>query len=161
LRRPFSDQEFLQSFQHQLAALIEHRAAQADHAGAAAGCQLGHLERRVDRILGKYRLYEPARLFEKTDQRFLNQIGKQPAPRRGVDQGLEAMRQQVWHAAGTAILDVVVHRMVIAAGGLEGREHRRCHGAARNHEAFTEDKILEPALFAYHAMRSGVELGHG
>jgi hypothetical protein len=34
------------------------------------------------------------------------------------------MRQQVGHAAGAAIFDVVMHRMGIAAGGLKRREYR-------------------------------------
>ena len=103
---------------------------------------------------------KPARLFEKADQRFLDQIGKQACSRRGVDQGLEAMGQQVRHAAGAAIFGVVMHRMGIAARCLEGREHGRRHGAARNDKALAKRKILEPALFAHHAMLGGIELGH-
>ncbi len=41
------------------------------------------------------------------------------------------MRQQVRHAAGAAIFDVVMHRVGIAARGLERGEYRRGHGAAR------------------------------
>ena len=88
-------------------------------------------------------------------------IGKQPGAGRGVDQGLETMRQQVRHAAGAAIFDVVMHRMGIAARGLERREYRRRHGAARDHKALAEHKILEPALLRHHAMLCGIELGHG
>jgi hypothetical protein len=77
-----------------------------------------------------------------------------------VDQGLEAMRQQVRHAAGAAIFDVVMDRMGVAARGLEGGEHRRRLGAAGNDKALTEHKILEPALFWHHAVPGGVELGH-
>jgi hypothetical protein len=41
-----------------------------------------------------------------------------------VDQGLETMGQQIGHAAGAAVFDVVMYGMGVAAGGLEGREYR-------------------------------------
>jgi len=61
---------------------------------------------------------------------------------------------------GAAVFDVVMHRVGIAARCLEGREHGRRHGTARNDKALAKHKILEPALFAHHAMQSGIELGH-
>src|SRR5664279_6000970 len=70
------------------------------------------------------------------------------------------MGEQVGHAAGAAIFDIVMHRVGIAAGGLKRREYRRCHGAAGNDEALAEHKILEPALLRHHAMLGGIELGH-
>src|SRR5215210_5365679 len=70
------------------------------------------------------------------------------------------MCEQVRHAAGAAIFDVVMDRMGIAARGLECREHRRGLGPARDHEALAEHEILEPALLAHHAMLGGVEVGH-
>ena len=88
-------------------------------------------------------------------------IGKQPGARRGVHQGLEAMREQIRHAAGAAIFDVVMDRMGVAARGLERGEYRRGLGPARDHEALAEHKILEPALLAHHAVLCGVEVGHG
>jgi hypothetical protein len=33
-------------------------------------------------------------------------------------------------------------------------------GPARDHEAFAEHEILEPALLRHHAMRGGIEVGH-
>src|ERR1700731_2018446 len=71
------------------------------------------------------------------------------------------MGEQVRHAAGAAIFDVVMDGMGVAARGLEGGEHRRRHGAARNHKALAEGKILEPALLRHHAMACRIELGHG
>src|SRR4051794_33501895 len=71
------------------------------------------------------------------------------------------MRQQIRHAAGAAIFDVIVDRMGIAAGGLERGEYRRGLGPARDHEALAEHEIFEPALFADHAMLGGIEVGHG
>src|SRR5262245_28882733 len=65
------------------------------------------------------------------------------------------------HAAGAAIFDVVMDRMGVAARGLERREDRRGLGAAGQHEALANDKILEPALLRHHAMRGGIEFGHG
>src|SRR5262245_665936 len=65
------------------------------------------------------------------------------------------------HAAGAAILDVVMDRVGVAARGLERREDRRGLGAARQHEALANDKILEPALLGHHAVRGGIEFGHG
>jgi hypothetical protein len=127
----------------------------------AAGRKLGHFERGIDRIVSVDRLQEPARLFEKADQRFLDQKGEQPGARRGVDQRLETVGEQIGHAAGAAVFHVVMHRMGIAARGLESGKHRRRHGAARNDKALTEHKILEPALFRHHAMGSWIELGHG
>ena len=50
--------------------------------------------------------------------------------------------------------------MGVAARGLERGEHRRGLGPARDHEAFAEHEIFEPALFAHHAMLCGVEVGH-
>ena len=50
--------------------------------------------------------------------------------------------------------------MGVAARGLERGEHRRGLGPARDHEAFAEHEILEPALFAHHAMLCGVEVCH-
>src|SRR5262245_8024481 len=65
------------------------------------------------------------------------------------------------HAAAAAIFDVVVDRMGVAARGLERREDRRRLGAAGQHEALANDKILEPALLGHHAVRGGIEFGHG
>src|SRR5882724_8947879 len=76
-------------------------------------------------------------------------------------QRLEAMREQIRHAAAAAIFDVVMDRVGIAAGGLERGEYRRGLGPARDHEAFAEHEILEPALLADHTVLCGVELGHG
>jgi hypothetical protein len=53
---PAAEEKLLQSFQHQLAALIEHGAAQSHDAGGTAGCQFAHFERRINRVVGKYRL---------------------------------------------------------------------------------------------------------
>src|SRR4051812_14851938 len=159
--RPPPDQERLHAFEHQFAALVEHGAAQADDTGRTSRAQLGDLERRVDGIAGIDRLEELARLFEEADQRVLDQEWKQAGTGRGMDQGLESVGEQIGHAAGAAIFDVVVNGVGVAARGLERRKHRRCHGAARQHEAFAEDKILEPALLGYHTMIGGVELGHG
>jgi hypothetical protein len=86
--------------------------------------------------------------------------GNSPLP-GGVDQRLKAMGQKVRHAAGAAIFDIVMHRMGIAARGLEGGEHRRRHGAAGNDKTLAKHEILEPALFAHHAVLRGIELGHG
>src|SRR3954463_2093002 len=77
-----------------------------------------------------------------------------------MDEGLEAMREQVRHTAGAAKLDVVMDRMGVAACGLERGEYRRCLGPARDPEAFAEHEIIEPALLAHHAMLGGVEVGH-
>src|SRR5216683_2873236 len=161
LGRPPANEKLLQAFQHQFAALIEHGAAQCHHAGSAAGCQLRNLERGIDRIVGEHGFQEPARLFEKTDQRFLHHKGKQPAAGCSVDQGLETMREQVRHAAGAAIFDVVMNGMGIAARGLKRGEDGRRHGAAGNDKALAQRKILEPALLRHHAMQCGIELGHG
>src|SRR6202012_579560 len=100
-------------------------------------------------------------LFEESDQRLLGEVGKQPGARGGVHQGLEAVREQIGHAAGAAIYHVVMDRMGVAAGELERREHRRGLGAARDHEALAELEILEPALLRHHAMLVRIELGHG
>jgi hypothetical protein len=70
------------------------------------------------------------------------------------------MREQVRHAAGAAIFDVVVDRMGIAARGLERSEHCRGLGPAWDHKAFAEHEIFEPALLRHHAMRGGIEVGH-
>src|SRR5215468_66080 len=50
--RASPDQEFLHPLQNQLAALVEHGAAQRHYAGGAAGREFGHVERRIDRIIG-------------------------------------------------------------------------------------------------------------
>src|SRR5215470_12399689 len=65
------------------------------------------------------------------------------------------------HAAGAAIFDIVMDRVGVAARGLERREDRRGLGAARQHEALADHEILEPALLGHHAVRCGIELGHG
>jgi hypothetical protein len=52
-------------------------------------------------------------------------------------------------------------RVGVAARGLERCEHRRGLGPARDHEALAEHEILEPALFAHHAVQCGIEVGHG
>ena len=71
------------------------------------------------------------------------------------------MGEQVRHAAGAAIFDVVMNGVGIAARGLKRGENRRRHGAAGNDEALAESEILEPALLRHHAMLRGIELGHG
>jgi hypothetical protein len=124
------------------------------------GVKLRHFQRRIDCVVGKHRLQKPARLFEETDQRFLHQIGKQPGSRRGVDQGLETVGQQIRHAAGAAVFDIVMHGMGVAARGLKGREYRRGHGAAGNDKTLAEHEILKPALLRHHAVPGGIELGH-
>ena len=88
-------------------------------------------------------------------------IRKQPGAWRGVHQRLKAVRQQMRHALGAAIFDVVMDRVGVAARGLERGEDRRGLGAARQHEALAEHEILEPALLGHHAVRGGIELGHG
>ena len=50
--------------------------------------------------------------------------GRCPAPARGLDRDLIAVRQHVRHAAAAAILDVVVDWVVVAAGCLKGEEDR-------------------------------------
>jgi hypothetical protein len=133
-----------------------------NHDTRGAACrQLGHLQRGIDRVVGIDGFQEPARLFEKADEGILDQKRKQARARRGVDQRLEAMRQQVRHAAGAAIFDIVVDRMSVAACGLEGREDRRCLRAARQDKTLAEHEILKPALRLHHAVRGGIEVGHG
>jgi hypothetical protein len=58
-------------------------------AGAAAGDQLDHFERGIEGVAGIDRLQKPARLFEESDRRFLDDVGKQPGTRRGMDQGAD------------------------------------------------------------------------
>lgn len=50
--------------------------------------------------------------------------------------------------------------MGVAARGLERGEYRRGLGPARQHETFTEDEILEPALRRDHAMLGRIEVAH-
>src|ERR1700712_5518213 len=50
--------------------------------------------------------------------------------------------------------------MIVAAGALEGQEHRLGHRPAGQHEAFTNAKIVEPTLFGHHAVLGGVEIAH-
>ena len=70
------------------------------------------------------------------------------------------MGQQAGHATRLAELHIIVNRMVVTAGTLECQEHRFGHGPARQHEAFREPKVFEPALPRHHAMLGGVKTGH-
>src|SRR5215471_1564675 len=71
--------------------------------------------------------------------------GNNPAPGAGMDQRLKAVREQVRHATGAAILDIVMHGVSVAARGLEGGEYGAGLGAARQHKALAKHEVLEPA----------------
>ena len=73
---------------------------------------------------------------------------------------LKTMRQHMRHAAPPAIFHVVMNRMIVAAGGLEGGEQRVRHGPARQHEALAEREILKPAVVEAAVPRRVERLGH-
>ena len=50
-------------------------------------------------------------------------------------------------ASPAAIFDVVMDRVIVAGGELEGREQRRRHRPRRDREALSQLEILEPAVF--------------
>ena len=83
-------------------------------------------------------------------------MGKQPGAAAGLRDHLKPMRQHVRHAARATKLDVVMHRMVVAAGQLKGRKQRIGHGARRQYKFLTYGEVFEVARFAQ-AVVSGVK----
>src|SRR5262245_60624860 len=63
---------------------------------------------------------------------------------RSLDSDLQPVRQHVAMAAGMAVLAVVVNRMVVAAGELEGGEQRFGLGARVYIELLPDLEVLEP-----------------
>src|SRR5688572_27211268 len=65
-------------------------------------------------------------------------------PGGALDDDLQTVRQHVAMAAGPAVLAVVVNRMVVAAGQLEGGEHRFGLGPRVYVELLADLEVLEP-----------------
>src|SRR6478752_2320239 len=153
-----AQQEPLPSLQHQFAPLVVHCAAQTDDPGRPVGRQLVHLQSRIQRIAGEYRLEESARLLEEGHQRVLGDERKESGARSGLDQRLETMRKHAGQSMGSAVLHIVVNWMVVAARRLERQEQRLAHRPAWRYEAFTDPEVLEPALLRHHAVGGGIEV---
>src|SRR5260370_18656189 len=84
-------------------------------------------------------------------------MGKDAGARRAMDRHLQAMSQQVTMAPRLAILAVIVDRMVVATGELEGGEHRFGLGARVDVELLPDLHVLEPVRRS-EAVLLGLEL---
>ena len=82
------------ALEHQFAALVMYRAAQADDTGGAVWGDLVHFQRSVERVAGEYRLQKSAGLLKEADQRVLCHEWKHAGTGGGLDVN-----------AGTAILN--------------------------------------------------------
>jgi hypothetical protein len=125
-----ADEVFVRAIQYQFAALIMHRGAHHDHAGGPLRQEFGDFQRRIKRVAGVHALEEAAGLLDETHERVVDLVREQAGAGRGLDQHLEAVREQVRHSARAAEFAVVVNRMVVAARRLEGEEMRVAHGTA-------------------------------
>jgi len=110
------------------------------------GFELAHLELRVERVADVEDGPQEARgLFDEAQERFLHQEREKPRTRRGLDQHLISMRQQVRVAVAATVLAVVVDRVVVARSRLEGQELRLCHGPRGYVERLAQDEVLKVA----------------
>ena len=117
----------------------------AHDAGGAARLQRRDLEFRVKRVAFVNRFQEPARLFEKADQRLAHLVGKGACADRALDQRHEAMCVKARMAQPFQIGAVVMDGMIVAAGGLKRGEETAGHGARRRAEHLAQAERGEGA----------------
>ena len=115
-----------------------------DGAGGPAGLQLAHLQHRIERVAAIDRLQEARGLLEEADQRIADDVREDAGAGRALDRHLQAVGQHVAMAARLAVFAVVVDRMVVAAGQLEGSEQRLGLGAGVDVELLADLEVLEP-----------------
>src|SRR5487761_2738681 len=156
---PLADEVFVPAVEHQLAALIMHRRAHDDHAGSALRQEFGDFQRGIERIARIHALEKAARLLYESYERIVDLVRQHAGAGCSLDQHLEAVREQVGHAARAAEFAVIVNRMVVAARRLEREEMRIAHGAAGRTKHLADAKILEPALLGQ-LVRTRIEYGH-
>ena len=138
-----------------------HRGGQRQHARRALGLQLAHRQARIERVAGVDRLEEARGLLDEAEERVLDQEWKLPGAGRGLDQHLVTMRQKIAMPVAAAELAVVVDRMVVAGGRLEGQELRLRHRARRDVEGLADGEVLEVARGAETVAGRIEGLGHG
>ena len=113
---------------------------------------------RVARVDG---LEEARGLIEEGDQRVAHHVREDAGARRALGRHQQAVGEEVAVAARPAVGPVVVDRVVVARGELEGGEERVGHGARGNVEALAHPEVVEVARLG-EAVRFGRELliGH-
>ena len=119
------------------------------------------VETGIERVADVDRRQEARGLLDEAHQRAFDQERELSGSGGRLDQHLIAVREQVGMAVATAVLAVVVDRVVVAGGRLEGQELRLRHGARGDVEGLAEREVLEIAG-GREAVGGGVErLGHG
>src|SRR5437899_3564853 len=106
------------------------------------------------------RLQEFRGLLDEGDQRFADDVGKDAGTRCGERQDLEAVRQRPLVAALTAILDIVMYRVIIGRDRLEGGEMGFGHRPARDIKPLPDRQILEITGLAKAVPATLEALGH-
>src|SRR5262245_37002896 len=115
-----------------------------DDSGGASRFQLAHFEQRIERVAAIDRLQEARRLLQEADQRIADDMRKDASAGGALNCHLQPVCQQVAMAARTAVLAIVMDRMIVAAGQLEGSEQRLGLGARVDVELLAELQVLEP-----------------
>src|ERR1700730_15926608 len=155
-----AQQDFLLAGGDELALLVVEGGGEGDHAGRALRRQRRYLEHRIERVAGMNRPQKFRGLLDKGDQGVANGVGKGAGPRRGEREDLKAVRQWALQAALTAILEIVMDRVIVRGKRLESGEMSLGHRPARDVKPLSDRQILEIAGLAK-AVPAAVEaFGH-
>ena len=154
-----TDEERLRAFQDQRAVLVVHGGAERHDTGGALALQLGDCQLRIERVAQIDRGEKARGLLQKAHEPFAQHVGKQPGAGSGGGQHLKAMGDRCPMPVGTAVLDVVVHRVIIGRHGLKGSELSVGHRSARDRKSVADLKLVK-GPGGNQSMRGGVELGH-
>ena len=118
------EQVFLYLLHDQLGPLVVDAGGEHKDAGRALWGQLADTGSRIERVPGVDRAQEARGLLDQPEQRPFHQKRELPRARGRMQQHLEPVRQELWIAVAAAELAVIVDRMIVAGGGLEGQSAR-------------------------------------
>src|SRR5699024_6676137 len=110
--------------------------------------QLADDQLAINRITRINRFQKTAALFQKPLQRLLHHVRKQTGAGCRLNGNLKAVCQQSGHTLGATILDIVMDRMIIAAGQLKGSKQCLSECSRWQYKTLTDYEVFEVALFA-------------
>ena len=128
---------------HQLTGLVVDGGPHHDDTGRAPGPELGDGEHRVQRVPDVDGLEEARGLLEEGDERVADHVREEPGAGGGLRGDEEPVGEEVAVAMRPTVDAVVVDRVVVAGGELEGREESLGHGARGDVEALADAEVVE------------------
>ena len=135
------------AFHHQHTVLIVHGRAQHHHPRRALRQHLFDRQTRVERVVGIDRRQKSRRLLNEGDQRIACHMWQLPSAGAGLNRDLETVRQKILVTAPTAVLAIIMDRMVVTTRRLEDLEVGVCHGPRWNRKCVADGKILKIVRF--------------